>query len=154
MRMLFLLAAVALLAPASAIAKHKPTPTKKHKPAPVTTTAAAAPAPLRSGSSVAYGTVMFDQRGFVLYAFTADERNVSHCYDACAKAWPPYLVTSAPSGKLLGVAYRDDGTLQLTFAGKPLYYYVGDGKGEIRCQNASEYGGLWLIVAPDGSYVR
>ena len=36
-----------------------------------------------------YGRVLFDQRGFVLYGFTADSARASRCYGACARAWPP-----------------------------------------------------------------
>jgi predicted lipoprotein with Yx(FWY)xxD motif len=43
-----------------------------------------------------FGKVLFDRRGFVLYAFTRD-RGRSACYGACAKAWPPYF---APRGTL------------------------------------------------------
>jgi predicted lipoprotein with Yx(FWY)xxD motif len=50
---------------------------------------------------------------------------------------------------------RADGTLQVTYAGRPLYYYVGDRRpGQILCQNVSEYGGLWFVVRPSGCLVR
>jgi predicted lipoprotein with Yx(FWY)xxD motif len=102
-----------------------------------------------------YGRILFDNRGFVVYAFTHDAPGRSRCTGACAKAWPPYIVKRAPTGKLLGAARRADGRLQVTYAGKPLYYYVGDRRpGQILCQNVKEYGGLWLVLRPDGSYVR
>jgi len=111
------------------------------------------------GSS--YGRVLFDGRGFALYAFTKDTRGRSACSGACAKAWPPYIVptrvTAAMGVKssLLGTVKRGDGRLQATYAGKPLYYYVGDRKPlQILCQNVNEYGGLWLVVKPDGTLVR
>ena len=103
-----------------------------------------------------YGTILFDGRGFVLYAFTHDTRGKSTCAGACAKAWPPYLVKgAAPKGKLLGTTHRADGTTQVTYAGRPLYYYVGDRKpGQILCQNVTEFGGVWLVVRADGTPVR
>jgi len=56
---------------------------------------------------------------------------------------------------LLGIVRRADGSRQVTYAGRPLYYYVGDRKpGQILCQNVLEYGGLWLVVAPSGKPVR
>ncbi|HYX89383.1 MAG TPA: hypothetical protein VE753_08440 [Gaiellaceae bacterium] len=108
-----------------------------------------------------YGKVLFDGRGFVLYAFTRDHRR-SACYGACTKAWPPYF---APRGRLsvdagakrslLGTVRRRDGRRQVTYAGRPLYYYVGDrSPGQILCQNVVEYGGTWLIVRPSGRLVR
>jgi predicted lipoprotein with Yx(FWY)xxD motif len=109
----------------------------------------------------AYGTVLFDGRGFVLYAFTHDSRGRSTCAGACAKVWPPYVVrrravaAAGADAKLLGATRRSDGTMQVTYAGRPLYYYVGDRKpGQILCQNVSEFGGLWLVVRPTGKPVR
>ena len=128
----------------------------------LTVAALLVPAPIAApGSTVSarhsrYGTVLFDGRGFVLYAFTHDVSGRSRCGGACAKAWPPYLVKGAPpKGRLLGTARRADGATQVTYAGRPLYYYVGDrSPGQILCQNVSEFGGLWLVVRPDGSLVR
>jgi predicted lipoprotein with Yx(FWY)xxD motif len=107
-----------------------------------------------------YGTILFDGRGFVLYAFTRDLRGRSACSGACAKAWPPYLVhgrvfaAAGAKARLLGMARRSDGTTQATYAGRPLYYYVGDRKpGQILCQDVSEFGGRWLVVRPSGKLV-
>jgi predicted lipoprotein with Yx(FWY)xxD motif len=109
----------------------------------------------------AYGTILFDGRGFVLYVFTRDTRVHSACAGACAKAWPPFLVRARPSAakgataKLLGTIRRSDGTRQVTYAGRPLYYYVGDRvPGQILCQDIVEYGGRWLVVRPSGKPVR
>ena len=108
-----------------------------------------------------YGRILFDSRGFVLYAFTADGRNRSTCTGACAEAWPPYLVKQLPvSGpgavrSLIGTTKRRDGSLQVTYGGRPLYYYDGDRKPhQILCQNVSEYGGLWLVVRGGGLPVK
>ena len=107
-----------------------------------------------------YGRVLFDGTNRALYAFTRDPRSRSACYGACAAAWPPYIVRGSlragPGTKrsLLGTTRRRDGRRQLTYAGKPLYYYVGDPVGEIRCQNVREFGGLWLVVRPNGRLVR
>jgi predicted lipoprotein with Yx(FWY)xxD motif len=108
-----------------------------------------------------YGTILFDRRGFVLYAFTKDSPGRSACAGACAKAWPPYIVTgSLAAGKgaaasQLGTIRRSDGSRQATYAGRPLYYYVGDRKPrQILCQNVNEFGGLWLVVRPNGTVVR
>jgi predicted lipoprotein with Yx(FWY)xxD motif len=108
-----------------------------------------------------YGTILFDGRGFVLYAFTRDLRGRSACSGACAKAWPPYLVRgrafAAAGAKaiLLGTTRRTDGTTQATYAGRPLYYYIGDRKpGQILCQDVAEFGGTWLVVTPSGRAVR
>jgi predicted lipoprotein with Yx(FWY)xxD motif len=128
--------------------------------------ALAAPSPGERSSTVgahasAYGTILFDGRGFVLYVFTRDVRGHSNCTGGCAKAWPPFLVRGRPSAargataKLLGTTRRGDGTRQVTYAGRPLYYYVGDrSAGQILCQDVVEYGGRWLVVRPSGRAVR
>ena len=111
--------------------------------------------------SSSFGKAIFDGRGFVLYAFTRDKR-ASACYGTCAKAWPPYF---APKGELkvgaglkralLGTVMRRNGRRQVTYAGKPLYYYVHDTRpGQILCQDVVEFGGRWLIVRPSGAYLR
>ena len=109
-----------------------------------------------------FGKILFDGRGFALYAFTKDRRGGrSTCYGACAKAWPPYVVRGTLSvgpgvnRSLLGTVRRRDGSRQATYAGRPLYYYVGDRRaGQVLCQNVSEFGGLWLVVRASGRLVR
>jgi predicted lipoprotein with Yx(FWY)xxD motif len=119
-----------------------------------------AAAPTLTVRSSAYGRVLWDGRGRVLYAFTADSARRSVCSGACAAAWPPYLVKGklrAGAGvkqSLLGTIRRADGSRQLTYAKRPLYYYVGDSRGEVSCQNVDEFGGLWLVVRPSGTLVR
>ena len=123
--------------------------------------AAASSGPTLTARSSGYGKAIFDDRGYVLYAFTRDHGH-SACYGACAKAWPPYF---APKGtlkvgaglkrSLLGTVKRRNGRRQVTYAGRPLYYYVGDRRpGQILCQNVVEYGGRWLLVRPSGKLLR
>src|SRR4029078_12338220 len=94
---------------------------------------ASAPKPSRvCAPKSRFGTILFDGRGFVLYAFTRGTRGRSACSGACAKAGPPYLVPVKLIGRAgiaaerLATIRRSDGSRQATYAGKPLYYYVGD----------------------------
>ena len=107
-----------------------------------------------------FGRILFDGRGFVLYGFTRDQRGKSACSGDCARAWPPYIVKSAPhaavgvAARLLGTTRRANGALQGTYAGRPLYYYVGDRRpGQILCQNVTEFGGVWRVIRPTGRLV-
>jgi predicted lipoprotein with Yx(FWY)xxD motif len=107
------------------------------------------------------GVSLFDARGHVVYAFTRDAPRRSACYRACAKAWPPYIAKGALnpgagiSRALLGRTSRRDGRRQVTYAGRPLYYYMGDTKpGQILCQNVAEFGGTSRVVRPSGKLVR
>jgi predicted lipoprotein with Yx(FWY)xxD motif len=122
--------------------------------------AGGAPRGTVTAKSSRYGKVLFDGRGFVLYAFTADPRGKTRCSGACAAAWPPYIVKTRPraaksvAAKRLGTVRRPDGKLQGTYGGRPLYYYVGDTKpGLILCQNVREFGGFWRVVRPNGTLV-
>ena len=108
-----------------------------------------------------YGNILFDGRGRALYAFTRDRRGGSStCYGACAKAWPVYFASGrllAGRGvkqSLIGTTRRRDGRRQVTYGGRPLYYYVDDGVGQVKCQDVDEFGGTWLVVRPSGKLVR
>jgi predicted lipoprotein with Yx(FWY)xxD motif len=108
-----------------------------------------------------YGSILFDGRGQALYAFTRDRRGgASRCYGACAKAWPVYFSKGRlAAGRgvkqgLIGTTRRRDGRLQVTYDGRPLYYYQGDAVGQVKCQGVAEFGGTWLVVRPSGKLVR
>jgi predicted lipoprotein with Yx(FWY)xxD motif len=110
-----------------------------------------------------FGRVLFDGRGRVLYGFTRDRRGgPSRCYGECSKAWPVYFRKASMPVRagvgvrksLIGTTRRRDGRLQVTYNGWPLYYYVHEGPGEVRCQNVDQFGGLWLVVRANGTLVR
>jgi predicted lipoprotein with Yx(FWY)xxD motif len=111
--------------------------------------------------STRFGRILFDGGGRALYAFTRDRRGgPSRCYGACATAWPVYFAKRplrAGAGvreSLIGTTKRRDGRLQVTYNGWPLYYYAHEGRGEVKCQNVDQFGGLWLVVRPGGRLVR
>lgn len=103
-----------------------------------------------------FGRVIADGRGEAVYLFDKDKRGKSRCYGTCARAWPPLLTKGKPRAgkgvkqKWLGTTKRRNGKRQVTYRGQPLYYYVDDRPGLILCQNVREFGGLWLVVKPNG----
>lgn len=103
-----------------------------------------------------FGSMLFGPNRQAIYGFQRDRRNESRCYGACAKAWPPVYTKGAPvagrgvRSSLLGTTRRRDGRRQVTYAGKPLYYYVNEGPGEVRCHNVFLNGGLWWVIGPGG----
>jgi predicted lipoprotein with Yx(FWY)xxD motif len=108
-----------------------------------------------------YGSVLFDGRDRVLYGFTRDRRGgASRCYGACAAAWPVYFsggkvrALRGVKQSLIGTVRRRNGRLQVTYNGWPLYFYAHEGPREVKCQNVSEFGGLWLVMRPNGRLVR
>ncbi len=93
-----------------------------------------------------------------LYMYTKDTKDTSNCYDKCAQAWPPLLQSAKPTVKdgvdasLLGTTTRKDGTVQVTYAGMPLYYYFKDkAAGDTVGQDVNS---VWYVVGPDGSVIK
>jgi predicted lipoprotein with Yx(FWY)xxD motif len=73
--------------------------------------------------------------GMTVYTFTKDTAGgPSTCTAGCLAKWPAVTVAagSAPtagdgvSGALATITRTDDGTLQVTYNGLPLYFYAGD----------------------------
>lgn len=111
-----------------------------------------------SVSETQLGSILVDSEGLTLYVFDPDRAGESVCYDECARTWPPLMTegtVKAGDGaraSLLGTTQRRDGSLQITYAGSPLYYYDGDSvPGEL---NGQGLGDVWWVVTPAGSAVR
>jgi predicted lipoprotein with Yx(FWY)xxD motif len=112
-------------------------------------------------TSTSLGTILTDSAGKTIYSFAADTNGVSNCSGSCASYWPPVPVSGSvpkdPQGVTakLGELTRDDGTKQLTVNGMPMYTYVGDSaKGDTNGQNLNQSGGLWWVVATNGSSIK
>ena len=103
-----------------------------------------------------FGSMLFDASKQAIYVFENDPNGETVCYDECAEAWPPVLTTGKPragsgvDASLLGTLKRRDGKLQVTYAGKPLYFYAHEGPGEVKCHNVDLNGGFWWVIGPDG----
>jgi predicted lipoprotein with Yx(FWY)xxD motif len=103
-----------------------------------------------------FGKMIFDSDEQAIYIFENDSQNKTVCYGECAAAWPPVTTSGEPQAgdgvdaSLLGTVERRDGSLQVTYAGQPLYYYANEGPGEVECHNVNLNGGFWWVVGPDG----
>lgn len=104
------------------------------------------------------GTILVDSKGFTLYDFHKDKGNKSACYGACAGTWPPLTTEGTPQAMSgaeaakLGTTKRTDGTLQVTYAGHPLYTYAADTKpGDAKGNDFSSFGGEWYALQPSGA---
>ena len=121
-----------------------------------TSTTAAAAATVRVADS-SLGQVLVDAKGMTLYLFTKDSGGTSACEGSCAALWPPLVAGGAPTagtgveGAKLSTITRPDGSIQVAYAGQPLYLYAKDAKpGDVTGQNV---GGVWFAVRPDGTAV-
>lgn len=100
------------------------------------------------------GNVLADVNGMTLYTFANDQDGVSNCIDRCLELWPALTIESAdalPAGDglfaNLGVIERNDGTLQVTLGGSPLYTYAEDlAPGDV---NGQGVGSVWFAVTLD-----
>lgn len=110
--------------------------------------------------SDSYGPILVDGEGVALYLFTRDTQNgdTSACTDEeCTTKWPALTTEGAPFAgagaiqNLLGTITRDDGTMQVTYNGWPLYYFSGDaGAGSTNGQGME---GEWFLVSPSGNAI-
>ncbi|MCH8224793.1 MAG: hypothetical protein IIC97_02880 [Chloroflexi bacterium] len=106
------------------------------------------------GEGETLGPILVDASGRTLYLFTNDEPSVSNCSGGCARSWPPLVTVDDPAagdgvdGGLLGTVTREDGSAQVTYNGRPVYYYANDEKpGDT---NGHDVGGVWFAVSISG----
>jgi predicted lipoprotein with Yx(FWY)xxD motif len=109
------------------------------------------------GSVPDLGMVLVDSKGYTLYDFHKDKGTKSSCNGECAEAWPPLMTEGEPTvgngamASMLGTTTRDDGTVQVTYAGHPLYTFVGDKKpGEANGNDISAFGAEWYALMGNG----
>ena len=124
-------------------------------------------------NGILVGGVNSTKPQYAVYVFDSDpiSAGVSNCYAGCASAWPPVYVTDdlASGVSSLDSITRSDGTLQVTYEGRPLYFYSGDQQpGERSGDSVSgwhsvEYGNIGQVnklyndstqLEPVSSFVR
>lgn len=107
-------------------------------------------------NDILVGGVNSSNPGFTLYTFDNDANvDGSSCNDGCATNWPPLLVTDGVASGVpsLSTVTRDDGTIQVTFDDKPLYFFIGDAVqgttegANVPAWNVQEYG-LFGDISP------
>ena len=107
-------------------------------------------------SSSRLGDILVDAEGRTLYAFTKDQGDQSACSGQCAANWPA-LTGTATAGtgvqaSLLSTAMQANGDTQVTYGGRPLYYFAGDAKpGDT---NGQGVGDVWFALTADGQLAK
>ncbi len=109
------------------------------------------------------GSILVDHRGYTVYAFTKDTRN----HDACVKishclvAWPVVSPGSGPLAgpgvkrSLIGTITVKKGVKQLTYAGFPLYTYIGDTRpAQTTFVNLLQFQGRWPALNAAGKEIK
>ncbi|WP_216188595.1 COG4315 family predicted lipoprotein [Polynucleobacter parvulilacunae] len=93
--------------------------------------------------------ILTSSYGKTMYTFDKDQAGSgkSECVSTCADNWPPVYVE--PGIKLsdnFSYISRNDGQKQLTYKGKPLYFFVKDkNPGDKTGDNVNN---VWHVVAP------
>jgi predicted lipoprotein with Yx(FWY)xxD motif len=124
------LAAQPSVAPTSA-------PTTAPTAAPTAAPSAAASATVNATAVGSLGTVLVaGSNGMTLYTFSHDVKDSgkSACSGTCLTTWPALTVAAGVTptagagvtGKLGTITRTDDGTIQVTYNGLPLYFFSGD----------------------------
>lgn len=104
--------------------------------------AADAPAQVSDG-------VLVGPNGMTLYTFDRDApgSGKSACNGPCAANWPPLMApTNAAASGDWSIVTRDDGSRQYAYKGKPVYYWVKDGKPGDRTGDG--VGKVWQLARP------
>jgi predicted lipoprotein with Yx(FWY)xxD motif len=108
-----------------------------------------------------FGEYVTDGKGRALYLLAEDKKGISTCYGKCTEVWPPFVVSTEKirvqdlDKKLIGMIERKDGQLQVTYNGRPLYYYIKDQRrpGSTKGHDVHDEFGEWYLVAPTGKKV-
>jgi len=110
--------------------------------------------------TTALGKILVNAQGRSLYLFEKDKGSQSSCYSQCAKFWPPLLTTGKPiaaagaKAGLLGTTKRTNGTVQVTYAGHPLYLFVEDKQaGQTKGEGSKAFGASWYVLMPSGKKI-
>src|SRR5215211_2148487 len=118
---------------------------------PATTAAQAAGGTTVAVASGTLGDILVDGEGRTLYAFTKDQGDQSACSGQCADNWPALTGTGAQAS-LVSASMQANGANQVTYGGKPLYYFAGDAKpGDV---NGQGVGDVWFALTANGELVK
>ncbi|MHB1718642.1 MAG: COG4315 family predicted lipoprotein [Acidimicrobiales bacterium] len=109
-----------------------------------------------------YGRVLTTGSGTALYSFSLDVRSsTSNCpRGPCTDLWPPLVdngkvvASDGVQRSLIGSIHRPGGTVQVTYAGWPLYTFTTfSGPGQVGGQHISQFGGYWYLMHASGHRV-
>ena len=112
------------------------------------------------------GTYLADGNGRALYIYGADAPGdcnyppLTNCFNDCLVAWPafkgaPRVLAAGLDDAMFGTVTRDDGFVQATYRGWPLYYYKSDAApGDVKGQAVGRIWQLAQVVLPNIEVMR
>jgi predicted lipoprotein with Yx(FWY)xxD motif len=98
-------------------------------------------------TSAGLGQYLVEPNGQPLYTYNGDSSGVSNCTGTCLVSWPAYQDKGSTSNLPAGVGTikrTDNGEIQYTYNGMPLYTFVSDTNGKVTGNGVSGF----LIVKP------
>jgi predicted lipoprotein with Yx(FWY)xxD motif len=118
-------------------------------------------ATINAGNFGTYTSVLETSDGRPLYIFSLDTNGKSACTGDCTTEWTPLASQGSPAAGTgvdatkLGTITRDDGSMQVTYNGHPLYTFSGDTAGGTTAggQGMSDNGGTWNLISAAGDTV-
>lgn len=123
-------------------------------------TPAAAASSSVATSNTGLGQILVDGKGRTVYLFEKDTGPTSTCTGSCTQYWPPVpangtvQATGQASAAEVGSIAEAGGGRQLSYAGHPLYYFVGDKHtGDTKGQALDQFGALWYALDAGGNAV-
>jgi predicted lipoprotein with Yx(FWY)xxD motif len=109
------------------------------------------------------GKILTKNSGFTIYTFTRDKKNKDSCVkvSGCTDVWPPVTTKAKPiagsgvKASMLGTIKLPNGSLQVTYNGKPLYTYSADsGPRQTDYVGVRQFGGTWDAIGANGKVVK
>jgi predicted lipoprotein with Yx(FWY)xxD motif len=103
-------------------------------------------------TSTRLGKVLSDSSGRTLYLFSDDADSNSTCTGGCLITWPVFYegnltLDTGLNASDFGTIHRNDGSLQTTYKGWPLYYFQNDHKaGDV---NGEGIENIWFAAKTD-----
>lgn len=117
---------------------------------------------VKTVTNAKFGAILVASNGKTLYRYTKDGKGVNRCTGdpTCSRYWPQLLVKAGAKpvagtgvkASLLGTIAAKNGMRQVTYAGFPLYTFIGDSKaGQTSGQN---FESEWYVVNAKGAFVK
>lgn len=97
---------------------------------------------LATKTSSSLGQYLAEPNGQALYTYAGDTSGVSNCTGSCLASWPAYQDKGSTSGLPTGVSTikrTDNGEIQYTYNGMPLYTFVSDSNGQVTGNGVSNF---------------
>lgn len=107
-------------------------------------------------SSSKYGKILVSSSGRALYTLVSKSGKALPCRKTCTSIWPPFTTKGKPrAGSGVDAKVLRTRGRQVTYDGRPLYFFSGDTKsGVANGEGIVNFGGTWYLLAKTGKPVK